>query len=162
MRFKQKLASLLFAVCLSLNLAAAAQQKVTPAVTLQSAVAAGKVEAEFFGTGASSGDSVKLKVKKGPRAVRGPLKITVPPGSILRSSSGSAQSMVISGVEGIDKGIDMGGRVFRPTSRIVLNGSSTVTYVLKAFCAEFEKENPSSFTTFSLERPSPVLACIVC
>jgi len=157
MRFKRKLASFFLAVCLALNVAAPAQTKSARPITLQSAVASGRVEAQFFGTGASSGDSVKLKVKKGPRAGRGPLKVTVPPGSLLRSSSGSDQSMVVSGVEGVD----MGGRMFRPTSQIVLTNSAPVTYVLKAFCAEFEKENPSVSTSFTLEQPDPILACIV-
>ncbi len=59
------------------------------------------------------------------------------------------------------RGIDVGGGMFQPTSRIVLRGSSWVSAILSAFCAEFEKDNPSPSTPFTLEQPNPALACVL-
>jgi hypothetical protein len=64
--------------------------------------------------------------------------------------------MVVAGV----RGVELGGGKFRPESRIVLTDGETVTYVLSAYCIQFEKQNPSNSTGFSLERPDPALACI--
>jgi hypothetical protein len=127
----------------------------TAATTLQAAAARGLVEYQFEGTGASSGDSVRVKVKRNPRAPD-PFPITIPPGTILRSG-GAAQSMAVSVV----RGIDVGGGFFEPTSRIVLQGSAWVTAILSAFCAEFEKDNPSATTPFTLEQPDPTMACLL-
>ena len=60
MNLKHKLYAIVLALVLALNLAAQASGP----ITLQSAVASGKVEVNFSGTGASSGDSIRLKVKK--------------------------------------------------------------------------------------------------
>jgi hypothetical protein len=64
--------------------------------------------------------------------------------------------MMVAGV----RGIEVGWNRFRPTSQIVLTDSQPVPYVLTAYCIQFEKENPSSVTRFTLEPPDPVLACI--
>jgi len=157
MHLKQKFVAFMIAMLMAVNMSAQSGAKSGGPVTLQSAAAAGKVEYTFNGTGASSGDSIRLKVKKAPSAGSEPITVTVPPGSVLRSASAGAQSMVVSGVHGID----LGGGMIRPTSQINLSGTSPVTVILTAFCAEFEKDNPSSYTTFSLERPDPMLACIV-
>lgn len=74
--------------------------QVADMVTLDKAMRDGKVVATFRGTGGSSGDSVKVQVAKTPKAGPGPLKLTVPPGSMLHSVNGAAQSMVIMGVRG--------------------------------------------------------------
>jgi hypothetical protein len=123
--------------------------------TLQEAVSSGRLVVSFEGTGASSGDSIKLKVKKGPKAGSDPVDVTVPPGTMLGSNSGGFQGMVVTGVSGEDAG---NGRI-RPASRIILAGAQA-TYILTAYCAEFEKENPSEATTFSLRDPDPMLACV--
>ncbi len=76
---------------------------------------------------------------------------------MLRSSSANVQDMVILGV----KGLDVGGEKYRPENEIVIVGDRPVTYVLSAACAEFNKDNPSEGTTFSLvESGDAVLACI--
>ena len=114
------------------------------------------VRAEFTGTGGSSGDSVKVRVAKGPKAAPGPQDYTVPPGSQLASSDASAQSMTILSVAGEAAGKNS----YKPTSVITVPAKGTATYVLKAFCAEFHKENPSTSTHFTLKEPDPGLACI--
>src|SRR5712692_370161 len=125
-------------------------------LTLQAASERGLVEYSFTGTGGSSGDSIRLRVKKTSKTV-GPLTVSIPAGTILRSSNPRAQNMVVSRVSGTD----MGGVLIRPASRILLSGSAPVELVLTAFCPKFEKDNPSPNTTFSLEKPDPMLACIM-
>jgi len=147
------------ALCLALTVGSFAQSgkvrgtAANAPITLQRAIASGKIAAEIMGTGASSGDSIKLKVRK---RAKGPVTVTVPPGTMLRNSSGGEQDMVVSGV----RGIDLGGGLIRPASRISLTSSSPVVVFLSAFCAAFEKNNPSRSTTFSVEPPDPTLACI--
>ena len=123
--------------------------------TIQQAETAGKVVTSIEGTGGSSGDSIKMKVRKGPNAGNEPVDATVPPGTKLANTGGGGQSMVVLGISGEDVG---GGRM-RPTSTIHLAGASA-TYSLEAYCAEFEKENPSETDRFRLGPPDPVVACL--
>lgn len=129
-------------------------QTATP--TLQEAIAAGQANARFYGTGGSSGDSVKVEVSKGPKAASGPKTVTIPPGSQLESSEASAQSMMV---------LEVAGRVtgpgtYAPSANIVIPTTGVATYILNAFCAEFHKDNPSENTHFTLSSPDTTLACI--
>src|SRR5881396_2141288 len=144
MKLKQQFVTICLALMLTLNMVVPHLAAQSGPLTLQAAVSRGLVEYSLAGTGASSGDSVKLRVKKASRAPSGPVDVTVPPGSVLRSSSAGAQSMVVSSVSGIDMG---GGRI-RRTSQIHLTDAAEITLILSAFCAEFEKDNPSSHITF--------------
>lgn len=128
----------------------------TRTVALQDAIADGTVRAVFVGTGASSGDSVRMRVAKSSRAPLGTLEVTIAPGSILRTTGGSYQSMVVTGVRGVETGPGM----YLPTSRIRLTGPQVVAYILSAFCAEFEKDNPSESDTFALADADSSLSCI--
>src|ERR1044072_4060550 len=108
--------------------------------TIHEAVSSGKLALESIqGTGASSGDSIKMKGRKGPRAGNEPVDATVPPGTKLASNSGGAQSMVVAGLSGED----VGNGMMRPASTIHLGSAAgaTATYVLNAYCAAFEKDN---------------------
>jgi hypothetical protein len=59
------------------------------------------------------------------------------------------------------RGRDLGGSRYRPESAIDLPDDEPVTYVLSAMCADFDKDNPSESSTFSLTEPDdPVLACV--
>ncbi len=108
------------------------------------------------GTGASSGDAVKLTVSpKGKRGAR-EVVLNIPPGTRLRSSSGGAQGMVVAGV----RGRSLGGNQFTPTSEIRASGSQPTTYILEAYCAEFHKANPGPSVRFKIGKQDPVLACI--
>jgi hypothetical protein len=149
-------ASLLFFLLLLFAGPVLAQAPRPAALTLQDAIASGKVTAEFNGTGGSSGDSVKARLAKGPKAGPGPLAVDLPSGSELESNDAAAQNMMVAAV----RGVDMGGRMIEPASRIVLTGNKPVTYVLGAFCVQFEKQNPSPSTSFTLRGRDPVLACI--
>ena len=127
-----------------------------PVPTLQEAIASGTVTAEFIGIGGSSGDSVRMQLSKGTNAGNGPVELSLPPGSVLLSNDPNAQSMMVVGV----RGIDLGGNRYQPESQILLNGNEAVVYLLAAYCIQFEKQNPSAATRFTLKPPNPVLACM--
>jgi hypothetical protein len=139
----------LVAICIFLT------RSVSQAEDLATAVAAGKVNVSFQGTGGSSGDSIRVIVTKTDKSGEN-LALTIPAGTRLKSGNPSAQSMVIAAV----KGQVMGENSYSPSSVIEV-GDTPTTYVLEAFCLEFEKDNPSSATRFSFEPFDPVLACIL-
>lgn len=126
------------------------------ASSLGPSVSAGIVSATIRGTGSSSGNAIRVSIAKTPKAGAGPISISVPPGTILRSHDGAFQSMAVAGV----LGRWAGGDNYYPSSNIVVSGRTPVEYVLEAYCAEFEKDNPSETTTFDVESPNPTLASI--
>lgn len=158
-------------------------------MSLPAAVNAGLVRASVFGTGGSSGDTIKLSVSKTARAGADDLSLSVPPGTRLASSDSSAQSMVIAGIAGrmIDEdsyepvsGIFLSDSSHRPAIRqprrsavlpVTLSASnrgnastladSSGVYILEAYCTEFEKDNPSASTRFSFGSVDRNLACIL-
>src|SRR5262249_14811981 len=106
----------------------------------------------------------------------------------LASSDSSAQSMVVAGVTGRYNGrvVEPVSRIFlsdkslTPTIRqprrgavlpVALSGSnsgnaptaaaSSGTYLLEAYCTEFEKDNPGNSTRFSFGSVDRNLACIL-
>ena len=124
---------------------------------LATAVAAGKVTVRFLGTGGSSGDAIEMVVSKTAKADPGPLTLTVARGTRLESRNASAQNMVVAGV----RGRTVGGDSYEPTSEIIVSEKGSTTYVLEGYCMNFEKDNPSPRTTFSITPPDPVLAAIL-
>jgi hypothetical protein len=120
------------------------------------AIATGQVRVSIRGTGGSSGDSIKLHIARGPAAADA-LEISVPPGTILRNGNSAGQNMVVGEV----LGRMVGESSYAPASHIELSGTSDVTYVLTAFCLNFEKDNPSEADSFSAEAPDATLACIM-
>ena len=130
----------------------------TETVGLYEAMREGKVIANFTATGASSGDSIEAAVSKGPAAHASTLVLTVPPGLKLLNGNGSWQSMVVFGV----RGRSLGGGRYIPTSTITLSNSMpSATYVLSAYCAEFQKDNPSPSSVFTVQPPDDIAACIL-
>ncbi|MGA2904392.1 MAG: PDZ domain-containing protein [Candidatus Korobacteraceae bacterium] len=130
----------------------------TETLPLYEAMREGKVVANFRATGASSGDSIEVDVSKGPLARPGSLQLTVPAGLKLLNGNWTWQSMVVSGVSGRLLG---GGR-YVPTSTITLSNSMpSATYVLSAYCAEFQKDNPSPSSMFTVQPPDSITACIL-
>ena len=98
--------------------------------TLSEAIDKGLVEVEITGMGASSGDSINLELT---RLTPYTIEIEVPKGTVLLASD-MAQNMVVDKVRGI----------------IVLDSAEPQTFILKAYCLDFHKENPSSNTKFSV------------
>lgn len=127
----------------------------TFAEDLASAIASGQVTATFRGTGGSSGDTIHVTVRK-KHAGDGSITLTVPFGLRLNSRNAGEQDMVISGVTGIMTG----GESYSPRSAIEATTSPT-TYVLNAYCAEFEKDNPSEGSGFTVGSVDPIAGCIL-
>jgi|GEM_PF-1879136 len=114
----------------------------TPIYTLDEAIDSDLVKAEITGKGASSGDSINLKLT---RKTSEPIEITVPKGTVLHASGG-AQNMVVLKLSGIPEG----SQWIIPLSKIVLDSSEPQTFILEAYCLDFHKDNPSSSTKFSV------------
>ena len=117
------------------------------------ALSSGEIKVGFRGMGGSSGDSIAMTISK----TRGDnLDLMIPAGTRLETGSRSAQNMVISGIKG-----EMAGQgTYTPASSITV-GDTPQTYVLEAYCTDFEKDNPSAGTRFSVGRVDPVLASIL-
>jgi hypothetical protein len=124
---------------------------------LGTALASGKISASFRGTGGSSGDAVLLTVQKTATAGAAQVVLAIPAGTMLRSAAGGSQNMVVNSV----RGIAVGPRTYRRVSNIVLSDNNPVTVVLSAYCAEFEKDNPTEGGSFTLDERDPALACIL-
>jgi hypothetical protein len=122
---------------------------------IQTAVATGRVRAVFRGTGASSGDAVLLTVSRAPKSPAGPLVLSIPAGTMLRSTRSGFQDMVVVAVRGVRER----SGVLRPAARVVA-GSRPVTYVLAAYCTDGERSDPSPAVRFAAGPRDAGLACI--
>jgi hypothetical protein len=147
----------LAAVAVSLIMAISSLAQLQRAGSLGPSVSAGIVSATIRGTGSSSGNAIRVSVAKTSKAGPESISLSVPPGTMLLSRAGGVQNMVVAGV----LGRWAGGDSYYPSSNIVVSGSTPVDYVLEAYCAEFEKDNPSATTGFDVEGPDPSLASIL-
>ena len=139
----------LIPLCLALHAVA------IPAEELAAALAAGRVGATFSATGGSSGDAMTVTLRKlGGEGDSIPL--TIRPGTRLKSGSADEQDMFIGGV----RGIEMGGEYFAETSAIEA-GATPQTYILDAYCAEIEKDNPSAGGGYTLAKVDSIIGCIL-
>jgi hypothetical protein len=129
---------------------------VPPPVTLQEAVAKGLVTVSMKGLGGSSGETIRMELRKTPAAGVSPITISIPSGSALRSGSAGEQDMVVGEISQEETPT---GAMVSP-SRIVLRGTTPVRLILMAFCMEFEKDNPSESTGFRLDSSDRGLACV--
>jgi len=113
------------------------------AIPLEQAVKDGKVEVKISGTGASTGDAILITARrKVPEVVR----LTLTPGTVFKSVSGTVQNMLGGSV----KGERVGEKSYRPTTEIVLRDNETHTYVIEAYCLDFHKGNPGPSDSFSI------------
>jgi len=124
---------------------------------LAAALASGKVTVRFSGNGGSSGDSVEVVVGRTAKAGDGAITLTIPAGTRLQSRNASEQNMVVAAV----RGRAMGGESYAQASAIEVPDSGSATYILEGYCMDFEKDNPSANTAFSIGSPDPVLAAIL-
>lgn len=122
---------------------------------LTEAVATGKVIANFEAIGGSSGDVIAVTVRLLGNDVPD-IKLTVPAGTRLKSRNMEEQDMYLAGL----KGILISGDSYNPTSSIEVRDVPT-TYVLEAYCADFDKENPSPGGGYVLGAVDVVAECIL-
>lgn len=110
--------------------------------TLSEAVDKNFIKAEITGNGASSGDSINLKLT---RLTNYTTEINVSRGTVLLAS-GAAQNMVVNKVRGIPEDTMR----ITPILKIILDSSEPQTFILDAYCLEFHERNPSRSTKFSV------------
>jgi len=134
------LISLIFVSLYPLTLAA-------QTIPLDEAVREGKVQIEISGLGGSTGDTIILDIK---RKVPEKLRISLSPGTVFKSTTGNVQNMISSKV----KGERMGPVSYRPGSEIYLNTDKKRSYIVEAYCLDFNKPNPGvgdSFTVYQVK-----------
>ncbi len=119
---------------------------------LHEAIAHGKVKARVESLGGSTGDAIQLTVR---RLQPKPLQVTLPPGSLLRSGRASVQDMTAARIRG-KPAKDGGG--LEPASDIYLDTDLEQTFVVRAYCLDFAKDNPSKDDTFTVEGPDLSMA----
>lgn len=103
-------------------------------VSLVVAVDLGQVEVEFEGTGAASGASIKLRIR---RLVELDLSVDIPTGTTLINSNPSEQDMI----------------VLDSPEPILLMDDAWLEVTLEAYCLEADKDNPSEGGSLSLGGP---------
>lgn len=113
------------------------------AVPLQKAVMEGQAQLTITGLGGSAGDTIRITVQ---RKVPETLKLTLAPGTVLRSISGKAQDMVVAAI----KGERVDATTYRPATEIVLTDDDNHQYIVEAYCLDFRKANPTSKDRFAL------------
>ena len=114
------------------------------AVSLADALSQKLAEFQILGTGAASGNSVRLVAvtSGGPYST-----VKVEPGLVLRSSAPGEQDMVVRRLLGwrVDE------QSYNPADLIYLTGiAGSQTYAVEAYCLNFHKDNPSSGASFTL------------
>lgn len=114
-------------------------------LSLDTAIARGQARVEFRGRGASTGDSIILRITN---LTTNPLVVGVTPGTVLRSASAGIQDMIAERV----RGIPMGEGRFRPAAEISLAPKATAEYILLAYCLNFDRANPDPQSRFTVGR----------
>ena len=112
-------------------------------MSLQEAVNQGKVTMAMKGLGGSTGDVIVITLR---RTVPETLRLTLAPGTLLPSASGTVQDMVAARV----KGERMGPFTYRPSSTIELRDNREHDYLVEAYCLDFHKDNPGPADAFQL------------
>ena len=124
------------------------------AISLEQAVKDGKAEVEISGIGGSTGDAILIAVR---RKVPEVLRLTLTPGTVFKSVSGTVQNMVGASI----KGERVGENSYRRASEIVLADNDKHSYVIEAYCLDFHKPNPGSSDSFTIasvdERATKIL-----
>jgi hypothetical protein len=112
-------------------------------IPLDQAIKDDKVDAEISGIGGSTGDAILITVR---RKVPDMLRLTLTPGTVFTSTSGTVQNMVAASV----KGERVGENSYRPATEIVLADNDKHSYVVEAYCLDFHKPNPGSSDSFTI------------
>ncbi|NLF12572.1 MAG: WD40 repeat domain-containing protein, partial [Anaerolineaceae bacterium] len=119
-------------------------------MTLREAIDEGVAEVQILGTGAASGNSIIIAVRRlGDRLAT----IRVEPGIVLASSNPAEQDMVVRRLLGwrVDE------QQYRPAEAISLFGPEDAAqeYAVEAYCLNFQRNSPGQATSFSVGGPPP-------
>lgn len=115
-------------------------------MSLPAAAALNLVTVSIHGTseGGSSGDVILLRVRRSvPRALR----LSLPRGTVLRSASVAVQNMVVARLKGLT-GLSGG---YYPAENVQLNDDREYTYLVEAYCLDFDRENPAAEDVFAFD-----------
>ena len=116
------------------------------AVPLDQAVNEAKVKVEVSGLGGSTGDAILIVIQ---RQVPETLRISLRPGTVFKSTSGTVQNMVGARI----KGERAGESSYAPATEIVLTDDAKHSYIVEAYCLDFHKANPGIGDSFALSPP---------
>lgn len=117
---------------------------------LVDAAAAGRVEIQITGLGASTGDSMVITVR---RLVPETLRLTLAPGTMIKSGNQQTQDMVTAKIKG--ERIPGDENRYWVMSEIVLADDRTRSFIVEAYCLDFDKENPNRGSTYRLLSVDP-------
>lgn len=112
------------------------------------AVSKGIIDYEVVGTGASSGQSLALRIR---RTVPREVVVFIEPGTVFRTLSADVQDMVAYGVAAVvndSKAEETGVPPLELTDTIRLVDDEPRIYSVEAYCLNFDLENPSARNTF--------------
>ncbi len=123
-------------------------------LSLSDAISNGYVLANITGKdlGASSGDSIVLSIQS---LVSHPIEIELIPQGTILLASGDYQNMAVQSLRGLRS---LSG--YYPRDKIVLDASSKASYLFSGYCVNFEKENPTIITRFTISGVDPTIAKI--
>ncbi|MFO0902272.1 MAG: hypothetical protein U0939_04685 [Pirellulales bacterium] len=114
-------------------------------IPLHVAVERGLVDVQVAGRGASTGDSVEVRVRRKNNA---PLAISVEPGTVIQPTGSNVQTMTLAGVK-----YKQSRRGLEPAEQIQLNDDSQQTYILEGYCRDIEKPTPTRDNRFAVQGP---------
>jgi hypothetical protein len=123
------------------------------AVTLSHAIRSGMVEATITGRGYSTGDCIRMEIR---RKVAAEVRIKIDAGIVLESQSGLAQTMLVHGVK-----FHWEGRVWHPCAEIILNDAARHYFILEAYCRDYDKRTPGARDGFNVRPIDPVALAIL-
>lgn len=104
------------------------------------------IEYEVVGLDASSGDSLRIRVR---RLAARPIRLRIAPGTVFATGSRGVQRMAAFSVSGEVE--TPGSDSVRPTDTIDLDTDGFREFILKAYCLDFELENPSPGNRFQAQ-----------
>lgn len=116
-----------------------------PLISLAAAVAIGLVTVSIHGQGGSSGDVIHLRVR---RTMNRTLRLRLEPGTVFRSASPAVQNMLVAALKGE---LTNSEGEYLPAATIELKDDKERSYLVEAYCLDFERENPGPGDSFTFE-----------
>lgn len=133
----------------------AAAPEGTPRYALEDAAARGLVEYEVHGTGASSGDSLLLGIR---RLSDSDIDVYIVPGTVFVSGNSEVQTMVAWNVSGVVASDSMSPDDLLQVTSMYLPDLQPRVYMVEAYCLDFELENPAPADAFQPRLAEPAQA----
>ena len=120
--------------------------------SINNAINAGLISAEFISTGSASGHIADLVVTSTFDAVSLNLAESDLSGMVLVNPAEDEQDEVVVDTPGVSTG--PGDTTYTPTDSVILDSGENVTIPIIGYCINYDKSNPTNGTTFSLSSVS--------